>query len=350
MNWTLEYDGSEKALADWGITDSLPFEFSNQARSLVDIITVDGFDDAFQWNYGARVIIRRDRNGSGTSWSGGRRWFIGYVAEPRRLAAGPRQNHRYTLFDWWWLAERTVFRRLRKSFTGLSDGHPVIATLPPSEVVLFENQLEEPIDQALQLFELISFFNECWNPTRRGATSGIDPAQDVIVDGEIECDLQCPRYPVRDVTVSEALQTVLAWTQDAVIETDYDAEVPIVSVRRKANMPAAVVHFSTERTTSLNLKPRHDLVIPGVMLVWKKLHTQDGVTGLQLVKEKYPPDLSDYHPDARVHTIDLLGSMTNTLRQPLKTVVVDADHPEAGVVQHAWWAKKLVHHGIPGNA
>lgn len=239
MAWTLEYAGIEKTLAAWGIVDDLPFEFNSQAKSLVDIITTDDFDDAFQFAYSASVIIRRDRTGSGVSWSGGARWFQGYVAQPRRLASGNRQNHRHTLYDWWWLAERTAMRRIRKSYTG---SVTVFAQLPPTEVVLFENQLEQPIDSRVQFLELLTTLNECWNPTRRGATSGQNPALDVVTDGDIETELQVPRYPIRDLMISECMQQVLAWTQDAVIETDYDADVPIVSVRRVLNMPSEVVN------------------------------------------------------------------------------------------------------------
>lgn len=337
MAWTLEYDGTEQTLADWGITDALPFEFASRGRSAVDIITVDGFDDPFQWAYDSRVVIRRDRAGSGTSWSGGKTWFIGYVAEPRRLAAGPRQNHRYTLFDWWWLAERTPLRRIRKSYTGSTT---VFATVPPSEVVLFEDQNENPIDTQVQFAELIALLNECWNPTRRGATSGQDPALDVVIDGIIQTSLQVPRYPVRDVMVSEAIQTVLAWTQDAVLETDYDSNVPIVHVRRVPFMPTETVHFNTERITSLNLKPRHDLVIPGVILYYKKIHSQDGVPGLMYVQDKYPAELSDWHPNPRIHTIEMIGSVQTTVRQKLVSSAVLAKHATEAT-RLGWWRNRF---------
>lgn len=238
MSWTLEYAGVEKTLAAWGIVDDLPFEFSSQAKSLVDIITTDDFDDAFQFAYSSKIIIRRDRTGSGVTWDGGTRWFQGYVALPRRLAGGGRQNHRYTVYDWFWLAERTPLRRIRKSYTG---SLVVFAELPPTEVVLFENRDEDPIDTQVQFLELLTLLNECWNPTRRGATSGISPALDVVIDGDIGPGLQVPRYPVRDIMISEAMQQVLAWTQDAVIETDYDSSIPIVSVRRVATMPTEIV-------------------------------------------------------------------------------------------------------------
>lgn len=338
MAWTLEYASVEKTLAAWGIVDDLPFEFNSQAKSLVDIITTDDFDDAFQFAYEARIIIRRDRAGSGVTWARGSIWFQGYVADPRRLASGSRQNHRYTIYDWWWLAERTPLRRIRKSYTGSTT---IFAELPPSEVVLFENQLEQPIDTQVQFLELLNLLNECWNATRRGATSGQNPALDVVIDGDIETDLQVPRYPVRDIMVSEAIQQVLAWTQDAVIETDYDSAIPIVSVRRLPNMPVEVVDFSdADKAPSLQLRPRHDLLIPGVILFWKKVHTQDGIPGLQYALERYPTDLSVWHPNVRMHTIDLLGSTQNTVSQQLQTLVVDANHATP-LTRHTWWKKHL---------
>lgn len=331
MAWSLKYfplsggPAVQQSFAAWGIVADLPFEFASQAKSLVDIITVDDFDDAFQWEYNSKVQI----------FNGVTIWFQGYVAQPRRLANGARQNHRYTLYDWWWLAERTPFRRIRLSFVGGLN----FAQSPPSEVVLFENDLEQPITTLLQMIEFFYVMNECWNPTRRGAGAGINPALDVVVDGDIATDLPVPRYPIRDTMTSEVGRQILAWTQDAILETDYSAAVPIVSVRRLATMPTEVVTLPADRALKLELKPRYDLQIPVVIIYYKKSFTSDGSTGTRYFQDKYPPTFSDWHPDARVHTIELVGGSQNTLSQLVSSVAIDANHATAAT-KVAWWARK----------
>lgn len=91
---------------------------------------------------------------------------------------------------------------------------------------------------------------------------------------------------------------------------------------------------------ALNLLPRYDLQIPGVILYYKKVHTQDGVPGLRYYQDKYPPTLSDWYPDARIHTIELLGSSQTTVRQPLKTAVINAAHATEAT-RLTWWKDRF---------
>lgn len=344
--WTLQYipyTGSpvEQSFADWGIVETLPYAFASQAKSLLDILTNDDFDDAFQLSpcqvVGGefqlnKVIIWRDRTAVD---SGGTIFFQGYVAEPRRLATGAKQNHRYTLYDWWWLAEMTPFRRIRKHFTG---DHTVFVTVPPTELVLYENQNEQLTDTGVQWAELVNFLNEAWNPTRRGATSGINPALDVVTEGYTDTDLQVPRYPIRDQTVAECLRMVAAWTQDAAVQTDYTASPPIVSIMRAGMSPSVLVTLPADNATALQLKPRYDLQIPGVIIYYSKSYTFDGVTGRRFYSDKYPPTISDFHPNARVHTVDLLGQTVNTLSALVTSEVIDAANADTAT-QKAWWKK-----------
>lgn len=340
MSWTLEYfpvTGASvtRTLEAWGILADLPYQFSSQATSVLHIITTNDFDDAFQWDYGQPAIVR----------NGETIFFQGFVDAPRKIMQGGRQNHRYTLVDAWSLLEEHGYQQSRQSFIGWLDGEtggtPLTETLFTSEVCLAEAENGVTrIDSGAQIAAVIGWLNECYNPTRRGGTTP-DAAQDVIRAGAIGVAVPVPKYPVRDQVCAEAIRQMLQWSQDAVVHLDHSTTPPTLHITRSVNMATLTATLTESRATSVDLQPRYDRQLPGVVIRYKKNYTVDGHTGLQIVTDSYPAGITGYTPGIRPHTIDLIPAEKSTESVTFQTTLV-TPNAVALADRIAWWKKHEV--------
>ena len=174
--WTITYGGVEKALADWGIGTDLSEEFVSKAKDTLSLTTIEPFDPLTpQFVPEQPILVQRDRVAGG-SFTGGTVAFRGYVGELTMEGSANREAIGYTLFNAWWLLERLQFKQTRKVFNGWSTPHD--PTTPPTFATVFlaETFLGEGPEALLwtateAITEVLNFAIECWNPTKRGATT-----------------------------------------------------------------------------------------------------------------------------------------------------------------------------------
>lgn len=343
--WTIEHGGVEKSFAEWGIVADLPYDRTSQAPDALHIITTDDFASALAFTHGGKAIVRRDRVLVGAAWTAGSVWFQGFIGSPNRKATGGRQNHRYSIYGPWWILERCQYQQARKIFMGYTDpldpeSTPIYETRLDSEVTLGED-LDEAAEHSGQVItRLINWANECWNPTRRGATVGIDPAQDLvqIPVGGIGVSVPVPRYPIRDQKVAECIRQMLRWSQDAICYFDYSVTPPAVYVRTASALGLWELETVNEALPDMSLVARYDRVIPGVVIRYRKTKEVNGFICQDVVTDKYPLATNEYDPDASVHTIELIGSRLTTVRADLVCSACNAQAADAAT-RLAWWKK-----------
>lgn len=315
--WTLEYDGSEKLLADWGIAANCPFQFASQAADSVLLRTMDDFDAPFRFTAGEKCVLRRDRAVAGSVFSGGSIFFQGYVSGPSRDTSAGTESHGYTLLGPWSMLELCQLQQARRIFNGFTDpddpnSEPTFRTVFDSSLTLGEDINETPLHSGAQIEALLAWANECWNPTRRGTAGPVDPLQDLLQIGTIGVAAPVPKYPVRDMKVGEAIQQMLRWTQDAIAWFDYTTVPPTFHVAKSATLPVVTLLTDEVKLTQMHLEARYDRMIPGVIIRYNTSKEVNGMEWKDVVPDKYPLSLSDYDPKASVHTIDLLGSSLTT--------------------------------------
>ena len=184
--WTLSYNGGEPAiLKDFGICADFTITHSNRQKATATFRTNEGFDaaDAPQFAF----------MGKGAIYRNGALFFQGYFDDPIQELEGNRQYIHYRLHDAWWLFERHSFKQWRNQFGGWINGDPnqgpILTPVVAPEVYLGETVNEVWQTNGMQVVEIINWVNECHNPTKRGATTGRDNAQDVV---------QACRLPVHD--------------------------------------------------------------------------------------------------------------------------------------------------------
>lgn len=346
---TLEYDGVEKAVWDWGFTlDSFQGEHINLGASrCTGFVPGASVSDDPLFAFEERVIIRINRTGSGTSWTGGYVAFIGYVMSPQAAQDGSGAGVSYQFLNAWYLFENTCFEMRYASYdTGTSD----LEYKYLSEIQLFTkldgSNLLQPQGSADQIEEILQFVID--DAAARGA--------DVpFIIGDIDPDIPFPSYQAREMMCAAALLKCLEMSPDVNCWWDYTTDI--------TGTPTPTVHFLSRgsRTSkslailngtdhkSLVIVPRHDLTVRSVVIQYKVAGTADGSSWFFMgdaQRDKYGPNGADdpADPDKGLRvlrqTIDLQGSQTSTVAASIEAVTVDANHA-TDATRIAWWKKKV---------
>jgi hypothetical protein len=182
---TLQYNGVEKSLADWGVS-ACQREVSNQAHDHVACEIQLPADAADPIPYGGQIILRLGRvplsvtptlpNGlprSGlTSWTGGATFFVGWRVENFRTGSPALENMNLKFAGpWEYFFERLVFQKLWFTWNGAANvadwrsqvvlGQSVNALVGPNDTV--------PGTNATNLMsirqQVVEIINYCLNQT-----------------------------------------------------------------------------------------------------------------------------------------------------------------------------------------
>jgi len=318
--WTLTYAGTEKVLADWGVRADFALAFHNKETDRLTLNTVETFDPAnAQFPWGSALVLQRDRTLSGGSFSGGSIVFQGLVSQMRTSAEGSHQAMGYEVSGPWWLLTRLQFKQSRKVFGGWVDGpgHPssgaLLATAFTAETFLGEDPSAAMWTGAQSITEILSYANECWNATKRGATIGRDNAQDVLQIGTIDCGQVFPKIRAQAVSCAEAIVQILRYFPATVTWFDYTTSPPTLNIRDIASLDHTALTLSAQQEREVNIAPQYDRQLAGVMLCYKQVGLVDGVPWPGLYFDKYPESITDYTPNVVTHVIEIPGQKVTTL-------------------------------------
>ena len=118
MNWTITYNGTEKTLADWGLTQVSRTLASQDVDELS--FTADGQADGSPiFPIKSTLILRRNRiRDSGGVWSGGTIWFAGIVIQIPRRGEPTAESNVYRVAGPWWYLKSRVFEKVFNVFNG----------------------------------------------------------------------------------------------------------------------------------------------------------------------------------------------------------------------------------------
>lgn len=327
--WTLEYNGQEKALAEWGFAGNLSRTLRNMAPDVVSGWVPGRMDLPAVFGYGGAVIIRRGRSGAGP-YSGGAIWFQGRAQLPERSGSGSAEGVTYRFAGPWWDFERLVMQQQWRYY----DGDPEdLAVGYTSEVFLGQTAGGAKQHTGAQIAEAVDWAISCGAACQRGV---IDPAADI------------PTYNARDITVAEVITQMVRWTPDVVCWFDYGTSPPTFHARRAANL-GGIETGMFSGLQDLSLTPRHDLVLPAVVLRYKQTNVVDGAPWTVFGEDKWPLAATGREIGASVHTVELQGGQQTNLRAEIVTRPVAAQGGAAARL--AWWREKepLLKSGLMEN-
>jgi hypothetical protein len=346
---TLEHDSVEQSLADWGFAlESPQAEHVNLSASrYVAFAPGASVADDPLFDFEDKIIIRRNRSGSGTSWSGGYVAFIGYAMSPRASQDGSGAGLVYEFLNAWYFLENTVFEQEFASYDS-GDLEYVFIT----DVILFTKLnaitfLLEFQDSGEQIEEILQYASD------QAVAAGF--AQPYII-GTIDPDIPFPSYPVREMMCAAAVLKCLEASPDICCWFDYTT-----TLGSGPAVPTPTVHFYKRATRtskslailngtdhkSLDIVPRYDLQVRAVNLQYKITGSDDGnvwISQGEAQRDKYGPNGANHASDPdrglRVirQTIDLQGNQTMTASIEVAVVNCNSGTEETRL---AWWKAKL---------
>jgi len=342
--WTLVYSGAEKTLGGWGLCADFAVELVNKGRDSVTMRSTEPFDaGAPQFAWGAAVTLWRDRlAGSGGSFSGGTIFFQGCIGDTQRLNVQGRQNIQYSFYGPWWLLERLQFMQGRSVFNGwntpgLPSSGASLKTINTPEVFLGEKADETRQTNGQQILEVLDWANECYNPTKRGATSGRDNTQDPIAIGTIDPNVLFPKTRANDIFCAEALVSVLRWSPDCVCWFDYTTRPPTFHVRALANLAAVSQTITAQQERQVELAPRYERQLAGVVIEYKQTNVFNNVAWPQFYYDLYPPGITDYTPNCSRHFVELDGSKVSRTSVLVQVAPVALAVSPTAADRLGWW-------------
>lgn len=216
---TLEYKGIEKSLADWGIAHPLREE-TNQASDSFGFDRINAVDSDEEFAFGNPVTVRVGRSGSGTAYSGGRVFFIGYRVKNVRSGSPQMESLAYQFAGpWEFLVERLTFQQLWQNWNGQANVNTY-----RSQVVLGQtaNGVSQTMDQ--QLREIFQ-----WVIDRSAAKFGTPQLQ----LGDSFPAIHVPYDAATNITCAEAVRRMLRWIGSTSTWVDYTTTPPTIHCRTR---------------------------------------------------------------------------------------------------------------------
>ena len=299
---TLTYNGTEKALADWGVA-AWRREVNNQASDSVGFDLVAAADGAEVFPYGAMVTLQIGRtpasgpsaNGNGTpvtgvtSWTSGSKWFDGWRVQNVRVGSPEMEGMRYKFAGPWdFFFERLVFQKLWLTWNGVKQiadwrsqvvlgmsvnaltgaGDTVTGTTTTNlmsiaqqliEIVTYcanqssyeqtVNGLGWPAGAQFQSDTLTTDSNgnyQLKTPARTNVSipdfiPGYAGSNNDIASGTAGLVLRAPLDAVNDMTCAECLRRMLRWIGamgSPVVWFDYTQTPPMLRVNTRDDLPS----------------------------------------------------------------------------------------------------------------
>jgi hypothetical protein len=346
MPITLEYSGTRKSLAYWGIAlDSPVLQEYNLAASVLQFTRLgDAITDAAVFPYRGKIILRVGETGSdATSWTGGTVDFIGYRLRQLTQSTGSGAGVTYSFANAWHFLEQTPYVQF---FTSRDTDGEVLFTKQVPELLLFQRLDETNAIEARtsgeQIADILQFVIDAF------AAQGM--AQPFII-GTIDPALQLPSYQARQLMCAAAILKCLELSPDVNSHWDYTTSVstvptPTIHFLSRGSQTAAslAIHNGTDHK-SLAIEPRPDLKPRSVVVTYKRTGSDSGSLWIQYLTDKYGPNGQshasdpDYGLDVLTQFIDIQGRQTNSVSADVTTQVVNAAHA-TDATRLAWWRQK----------
>jgi hypothetical protein len=315
MSWTLEYDGTRKSLAYWGVVSGgLTFRSLAADALLLTVARSDGLA-APELDHGETVTLRSGETGDDVDgWTGGTVRFTGEIARRTVVAEGPAEHVEYEIAGPWRYLEELVFEQERSFFQGWVGGDPEngpeLLELSTSHVVLNQSVADGSLQGTrATLAEILGW-----------AEGDGAPLQFVSTEWP---DMKIPRREQRDITCAEAIRRQLDY-MDAVTWFDYTTDPPTFHVaRRSALVARSAALDGSAGVSAIGLTPRDQQRVPAVVIRFEKAYQDTYGSFLTTVEDTYPDPLPASRRGWLTATVVLAPTVTNTVRQTVEVAAID---------------------------
>ena len=260
----------------------------------------DGIATAARWAYGDTVDIKM----------GSTRVFQGVVTSIPREGTGEAERVKYEARGGWYFLSKCFY--MQKWSVGESG-----AQQSKTRVVLGG---ESPNTQIRDIL-----------------TCAINAGAPIDIGTISVASVKPPADEQVDLTCANAVDRLLAWFPDTAVWFDYSGGGnPRINLKRRASLSALTLPVA-QAAESVSATPRHDLVVPGVEIVYEITSTRNGKTFRDVRIDSAPTASALSALGAARFTIALDGEHQNNVWQ-----AVQADRIwESDLEDPDWWVKRL---------
>jgi hypothetical protein len=365
---TLTCNGTEKSLADWGIS-AWTRTAQNQANDDFTFTIPTPMDGSDIFPYGAHIIIQTGRTGpayptnptlplaGATGFTGGTQWFWGYCVDNDRVGEPGAESFNYRFAGpWQFFFERLIFQKLQLTWNGVKQiadyQSDVILGMSLTPLTGTGDTVQSStatnlMSIAQQIKEICMYAqaDSAWQQANNGLgwpgtvqfqcdqlTTAIDgvnydlldtPSANVLISdyaigplsGRTSAStlpagsymLRCPLDAVNAITCKEAMQRVLQWLGgigSPVVWTDHSQTPPQLRVATRDQLSAKSLALAGI-TVKNKIKKRTDLIPAAVHFKYKVSGTYLGQPYNVVIN-----DVAAYIGGALVEGMGQLGALT----------------------------------------
>jgi hypothetical protein len=328
MAMTLEYNGQEKSLADWGFAEencTLTVASMEDDTFTLAMPGVDIFSDPV-FPFEALVVIRSGRTLNGSAYEGGKIEFTGKRLRQVLDGRPTFEGMLYTFAGPWYDIRSTPYQQPVYWFAYTNGTEDVTQIGMTSDLVLFQKVAAGgtlTLNNGEQIAEVLTHLLSQYSAQGMTLPFAI---------GTIDVAVELNTYQCQDLTCSEVIGYCLRCSPDARLWFDYSQSPPVCNVTSRANCTAASVTLADgTKHEQMNLVPRPDLQARSVIVIFRQSNESNGAQWSSKVVQKYPTNGPDGGLRVIIQTVDLQGFSRTNVYGSLKTTTV--------ANTRAWWAQ-----------
>jgi len=251
-------------------------------------------------------------------------WFSGTLTDIKTELRGAGEVWAHTVKGPWYRLEQLVFQQPWTYHAGiLYSSHLLLNLAAPNTAV-------STIDQITAVLSWVNYAAQ-----QRGEN-------DVLQIGSIlpGTALYAPIDEVRDMTCAEVIRRELRWHRDAVVYWDYTTDPPTIHILTRAAMQTHDLDIGTIGVDLLDVKPRHDIQLPAVVIRYERTSKIDGEDVMDFATDAAPSGATGLEEGALLATISLQGVQAQDVKATLATQPILAEDPDSQT-QLNWWLDHL---------
>ncbi|MDR2776486.1 MAG: hypothetical protein LBB17_00350 [Puniceicoccales bacterium] len=304
MVWTLEYDGTTKPIASFGVS-SIKRVRKNLLTDKV-ILYVQGNALSSLPTFSANTSIKIFNDGNG--------WFGGIVTQTPLHCSSNGEAYQYEVSGFWWYLENLIYQQAWKEPIDPMEDSPTLYNVYKSRVILGLDISGVQLSIGQQITDVINYAISC----------GVNLAM-----GDIDIPVHIPLDECKDLSCADIIRRLLRWVPDTICYIDYGPSVPTISFLRRLQMPSITLNLSSH-VQEFSIQPRYDLQIPAVVLKFETTNSINGKIWKESIQQKYPETCTGSELKALVLTINLEGSKANYVVQNITTAAIETSSV-------SWW-------------
>lgn len=307
--WTLKYKNTERPLSSWGLSQIKKLTINQGLDKLTFIHNNTKLENPPLFDPESPLTLLKNNTP----------WFFGIVTKTPGYGTDRQESQLYEIAGPWWHLENLVYQQSWNQAITL-DNTETLHTIHTGRIILGQDIHGNPIHNGQQISEILQY------AIQQGAPIAI---------GEITLDVLFPSDETKDISCSEAIQRLLRWSPDSILWFDYSTTPPSLNIKKRTEIPKSNLYLNQNTSIkSLKITPRYDLQSSAVVIKYEKLHQINSQSWASTEIDSYPPSATGREFKALVLTIELDGSLTQKVKQSIRTEPIHLHNPH-------WWKKHL---------